>query len=280
MTVNMATHCDTVIVTPTLGDRPSLKRTVEAVSSIGGARVKHVLVCPPSMTDKLRHQFPKCQIVCEPEKTGVYGAVNFGLRNSIEGCQYLSYINDDDYWLPNYKNLFSILDRNPNIDLAYGRVNYVDENDGLIFESTSSGNYRAFKSLIGRDVVLFTQQAVLMRSKVYESLQGFDESYRLVADTEFWIRAVEAKFKMAFHDAICAGYMIQSGQLSGDLQLSARETQRIKETHRIANDWRAFVELIRFRVRNVPTYFRLWAKYGTFRSASVHASARDRSVKA
>ena len=280
MTNKIETQIDTVIVTPTLGDRPSLARTVETIASIGGDRVTHVLVCPQSCADKLQLQFPKCQVLCEPKKTGVYGAVNYGLRNSIGGCQYLSYINDDDYWLPSYKNLFSILDRSPNIDLAYGRVNYVDEKDKLIFESTSSGNYKSFKSLIGRDVVLFTQQAVLMRSNVFEALNGFDESYRLVADTEFWIRAVESTFKMAFHDATCAAYMIQSGQLSGDLQLSSKETQRIKETHKITDDWRALASLIRFRIRNVPTYFRLWAKYGTFRSASVHASARDNTLKA
>ncbi len=276
----MTTQCDTVIVTPTLGDRPSLARTVETVASIGGSRVKHVLVCPSSKMEKLSLQFPNCRIVCEPEKIGVYGAVNFGLRSSIEGSRYVSYINDDDYWLPSYRNLFSILDRDTHIDLAYGRVNYVDEDDNLIFESTSSGNYRAFKSLIGRNVVLFTQQAVLMRSKVYSQLNGFDESYRLVADTEFWIRAIEAKFKMAFYDATCAGYMIQSGQLSGDLQLSAQETQRIKESHRISNGWQARLAVMRYRVRNVPTYFRLWRTYGTFRCATVHASARERTAKA
>lgn len=276
----MTTQLDTVIVTPTLGDRPSLARTVETVAAIGGDRVKHVLVCPQSCTDKLQQQFPKCQVLSEPEKTGVYGAVNYGLRSSIDGCQYLSYINDDDYWLPSYKNLFSMLDRNTDIDLAYGRVIYVDEKDKLIFESTSSGDYKSFKSLIGRDVVLFTQQAVLMRSKVFETLNGFDETYRLVADTEFWIRAIESTFKMAFYDATCAAYMIQSGQLSGDLQLSYKETQRIKDNHQIEDDWRALVSLLRFRIRNVPAYFRLWAKYGTFRSASVHASARDNALKA
>ena len=275
----MAKQQDTVIVTPTLGDRPSLARTVDTVAMIGGDRVKHVLVCPQSSKDKLQHKFPRCEIVGEPEKSGVYGAVNFGLRNSIAGCEYLSYINDDDYWLPHYKNLFAILDRKSEVDLAYGRVNYVDESDNLIFESTSSGNYKSFKSLIGRDVVLFTQQAVLMRRRVYETLNGFDESYRLVADTEFWIRAVEAKFKMEFFDATCAAYMIQSGQLSGDLQLSAKETQRIKESHGIQNDWRAMLSLLHFRIRNLPTYYRLWSKYGTYRSASVHASARESAVR-
>jgi GT2 family glycosyltransferase len=247
---------DIVIITPTLGDRATLGQTVASVSEIGGERVRHVLICPRARQGILQDRFPGCEVIVEPEKSGVFGAVNFGLKSALRDCRFCGYINDDDQWLPDFKELLEALDRSEEIAVAYGRVLFVDSNGSPIFESTSSPRYRKFKYLLCRGVVTIAQQATLVRRDVFESLGGFDCSYSLIADSDFWLRAIDAGFKMAYVDRVCATFMLQQGQLSSNRKLVEIELDRLLRQHSVAKDWNAFYEFARFRLENIPIYLR------------------------
>ena len=258
---------DTLIVTPTLGERASLGRTIETVRTIGGERVRHVLVCPSSQVMKLEQQFPGLEVVAEPAKAGIFAAVNFALRRSAGSYQYVGYINDDDYWLPGFEALFTTLDRSPQIDIAYGRVNFINERNEVLFASTSSSRYKALKRLFARDIVLFTQQATLITSNCFRRLGGYDESYQLTADTEMWIRALELGYGMQYCKLLCATYTIQSDQLSADQAKVQEENRRIRREHGIHKDWHSTLEFLNYRLQNLPAYTRRfmygrWTKVG------------------
>jgi GT2 family glycosyltransferase len=258
---------DTLIVTPTLGERASLRRTIETVRTIGGERVRHVLVCPASQAKDLEQQFPGLEVVVEPAKAGIFAAVNFALRRSARSYRYVGYINDDDYWLPGFESLFAALDRSPRIDIAYGRVNFINEKNEVLFASTSSSRYMALKPLFARDIVLFTQQATLMTSNCFQRLGGYDESYQLTADTEMWIRALELGYGMQYCKLLCATYTIQSDQLSADQAKVQEENRRIRREHGIHKDWHSTLEFLNYRLQNLPAYTRRfmygrWTKVG------------------
>ncbi len=245
---------DTVIITPTLGDRPSLADTVDAVRRIGGARVKHVLVGPARVQASLQEKFPHCEFVAEPEKCGVFEAVNVGLKSAVGKCEIVGYINDDDLWLPNFQKLFEAFDRDATVDIAYGRVLFVDGANAPVYESTSTGRYRAYKPLLAEGLVIVAQQAALMRPSVFEKLGGFDRSYSLIADTDFWMRAVDAGFRFHYVDDVCATFMMHSGQLSANRELSDAELNRLLKQHGIVRDRRSTVELYRYRLANLRRY--------------------------
>ena len=46
-----------LVVTPTLGNRPTLKRTVESVKNIGGEQVKYVIIAPSKAIADLRQEY-------------------------------------------------------------------------------------------------------------------------------------------------------------------------------------------------------------------------------
>ncbi|SDS26498.1 Glycosyltransferase, GT2 family [Polaribacter sp. KT25b] len=253
---------DILIVTATLGNRSTLKRTINSVSNIGKDRTYHVIIAPPVHCFRLRNEFPNVNVIEEPETCkGIYSALNYGLKKYAKDFKYLTYINDDDYWLDNFVKLFEIMDSNPNVDVAYGKTCYVDENNEVIGEQTSSSRYKAFKPLLLNRIVLFTQQATIMKSDLFLRIGGYDESYKLIADTNFWIKSIESKAVFYYVNSICAAYTIQSGQLSSDGTLQNEEHVRLGLAYNYRYSLIPFFEKLIFRITNFRIYVRRILKY-------------------
>ena len=246
---------DTLIITATLGDRNSIVRTVESVKFFGKSRVKHVLITPSTSCQKVKALIPELEVLVEPSYCkGIYSALNFSFNKLANDYKYIGFINDDDYWLPNFFKLFDILDRFDDVDVAYGKIHFVNELDEVIGQQSSSYRYKSFKYLLFGNIVLFTQQSTLMRSHVFNKVNGFDESYKLAADTKFWLNAIEMKLKFRFVDAYCAAYTIQANQLSSNKEQQLVEHKLL--THNIKyNFLRIYLEIFLHRIFNLKIYF-------------------------
>lgn len=244
---------DTLVVTPTLGLRDSLCRTVKSVSDIGGSRVQHNLIAPSCQLQFLQSKFPHCTVISEREKAGVYGALNTAMLLNAPNFKYLTYINDDDYWLPNYSELFRALDDNPLAAFAYGKV-WISPVTATGWGGTCSPRYRAFADLLAENVVLFTQQATLMRMDLFSKLSGFNEKYSLVADTDFWLRAIKSGCGAQYVNHYCANYSFHEHQLSSNKQVQKFEHQLLAKEHQLTRSIRSRIELLWFRLYNYKNY--------------------------
>ena len=248
---------DILVVTATLGNRSTLEKTIQSVSDIGKNRVFHVVIAPESKCNYLQNKFPNVKVIIEPKTcNGIYPALNFALKNFASDYKYLTFINDDDYWLPNYVKLIDVLDENRKIDVAYGKVCYISEDDEVIGVQTSSPRYKAFGALVSQNIILFTQQATLMRSELFLRIDGFDESFKLVADTNFWLQAINSNAKFLYKNLICAGYMIQQGQLSSDGKLQKEEHIRLSSSINFKYFLEPLFEKYLFRISNSKIYFK------------------------
>jgi len=247
---------DTLVVTPTLGNRSSLSKTIQTVATVGGDRVKHVLVTPLGKYDELKACFPSVTIVPEPENCrGIYTALNYALKKFAGDFIYLTYINDDDYWLPDFKRLFSLLDNNEHVEVAYGRTLYVDENGHIRGEQTSMPAYKAFHHLLRANIILFTQQATLMRSAIYLQHHGFDESYKLIADSAFWLKLIREGTKFSYINKLCAAYTIQENQLSSDKNVQSSERRiLLNQLGKPSHTYKTLLYKWLFRVYNLRIY--------------------------
>lgn len=256
---------DILVVTATLGTRSTLGRTIESVKTVGGARVEHVLVVPAKSLSDIKTEYPGIKVIAEPDDCkGIYSALNFGLSKYAKDYKYLTYINDDDYWSPEFSSLITILDDDDTIDIAYGRVNFIDEDNDFIATQVSSPRYKAFSELLANRIVLFTQQATLLKSSLFIDLSGYDESFKLAADTKFWMDAIALGAKLKFVNTICAMYMLQDDQLSSDKELQRIEHTRILANVRI-NPFSCFFENTYYRMYNWREYFSRFINKGSFK---------------
>lgn len=243
-----------LVITPTLGNRETLSKTIESVREIGGDLVKHVIVTPQSQIPLIKKSFGNIECLPELEgKKGIYAALNHGFKTYGKDFEYLTFINDDDYWLPDFKLLINTIEEG--YDFVYGKVNYILENkDGIVKPMACSNQFKDFIPLLHSKVVLFTQQATLIKSKLYFQLGGFSEEFKLVSDTKFWgdLSLLDIKYK--YIPKPCAAYAIQEDQLSSNKELQTKEKDILIQSFPKVSISKKYIALLRFRFNNLFVY--------------------------
>jgi GT2 family glycosyltransferase len=260
---------DILIVTPSLGKRESLKLTCRSVAEFGSERVHHVITCPCEARDRISEMVPDVEVVSDDESRGVYAAVNQVLKK-FRGHQWIGYINDDDYWLSGMEVLVEET-KQSDLDILYGKVQFVDGENRPMMDSSGSARWKDFPLLAARQIYPFTQQAVLFRAELFQKLGGFDEAFSLLADNDFWIRAIRAGARCQYFSTICAAYQMHAGQLSSDEGKIRAETQRLLNQHSLdPTSLACRLAELRFRFDNVEIY----AKRLIFGRSTVRGSAQ------
>lgn len=251
-----------LVVTATLGNRESLKKTIESVRSIGGSIVQHIIIAPQSKIALIKGQFGNIDCLAEPEgEKGIYAALNYAFQTYGHDYNYLTFINDDDYWLPNYQHIIMELVNNPSLDLVYGRTQYVNSQGVKIGTQTCSNQFTQFIPLLKSNIILLTQQATLIKSDLYFKLGGFDESYKLIADTKFWALLSQIKnIHYKYLNEECAAYTIQEGQLSSDHVTQRMEHARLLQEFDVKFYNRYKLINLRFRLNNLLIYINRYFK--------------------
>lgn len=244
-----------LVLTPTLGNRPSLRKTIESVSSIGGKHVHHTLICPKNKIAAIHREFGEVDCLAEPEgKRGIYAALNYGFQTLGRDYKYLAFINDDDYWLPSFKELIEKMINDDSFDLVYGKTVFVGNDNKIRGIQSCSGQFKQFIPLLKKKIVLFTQQATLIKSDLYFQIGGFDEQYQLVADTKFWAQASLLDINYCYINKAFAAYTIQEGQLSSNHGLQEAEHKHLLLEFEQQNTGICPFAVAKFRCCNLPTY--------------------------
>lgn len=245
---------DILVLTATLGMRKSLWRTIDSVRRVGGERVRHVVIAPLSLICDLREQYPDTEFVEEPEDSkGIYAALNFGFQKYGNEYRYITYLNDDDFWLDDFKEIIDET-TDGSRDIIYGKTRFVNRYGVKIDSQTCSGRFEDFTKLLQCGIILMTQQAAILRTKTFFDNGGFDESYKLCADTKLWALLSRKNVKHKYIGKEVAAYTIDKGnQLSSDHKLQEDEHRRILGELALGKR-RVSLASLRFRLSNITTY--------------------------
>lgn len=250
-----------LVITPTLGNRESLSKTIESVRLIGGDLVKHVIVTPKSQISSIKNKYGNIECLPELEgKKGIYAALNHGFNTFGKDYEYLTYINDDDYWLPDFKLLINSTEEG--YDFVYGKINYILENkNGIEKPMACSNQFKDFIPLLYHNIILFTQQATLIKSKRYFEIGGFSEEFKLVSDTKFWADLSLLNIKYKYIPKLCAAYIHQYENLSTlNKELQAIEHIKMLEQMPKFSLLKRMLAVLKFRLINSPVYFSRYLK--------------------
>ena len=247
-----------LILTPTLGERETLAKTVDSVRHIRAllpGRVDHRIVTGKSKVDKLAAMYPDVQVVEEPVGGNIYTAINSGLMVNSEEYYYLGYINDDDYLLPDFTNLIDALDEDCELDFVYSKTDRINLEGEYVETIPWFPLIRAFIPLLAHGIPLFTQQSTLIKRGMFLELNGFDASYKLAADTEFWCRLLMSGCTSEFVNKRTAAYRFHDSNLSFQIPgLQARETMRLRESLGVKKTTMSLLYLSIFRLFNCNVY--------------------------
>jgi glycosyltransferase involved in cell wall biosynthesis len=142
-------------------------------------------------------------------------ARNVGLEHA--NGRFLALLDSDDVWEPQYlASQLSLLYRHP--EIAIVSANVVSRGgpfDGTPFWPITSGTHelRTHEPIAHEDAV--TVFAVFCR-EVVERIGGFDPAYTGNEDYDFWLRAMDAGFRVLQNRALLGRYRRRPGSISSD----------------------------------------------------------------
>ena len=214
------------VLTPTLGRSHLLELAVASVEALPFAK-RHVLICPGSERVRLREKFPQLEIVVDNNE-GLYAALNRGLAKVAE-AECVTYLNDDDLLdAPGLGAAWAQLRALPGCGAVYGRVRMIDGGGRFLGWIPVAHAPRDLGLLIRRGIVPLAQPGTLLKREVFTRIGGFDESYRLAGDLEFFSRALAAGERFSFFNGEVASFRFHADQLS------KREDEAMREKWRLA----------------------------------------------
>ncbi|NLF82735.1 MAG: glycosyltransferase [Candidatus Gastranaerophilales bacterium] len=146
--------------------------------------------------------------ISEPD-TGVYNAMNKGIKAATGNILY--FLNANDSLYDNYvlENVVTYFQKDKNLDVLYGNIQYVDKNqvDVGIFKYNDFCQKLTF---IDRNIC---HQAIFYNSRTFKKYGLYDETYRVYADYEYNVRLfVKHKIKTKYIDMFIARF--EAGGLS------------------------------------------------------------------
>lgn len=240
------------IVIPTLDAEEFLEPTLAGLGPLRAAGAKVVIVDGGS-SDRT------CAIAQEwgvdvrlAPRVGMYAALNDGFA-ALE-CRWLTWINCDDVIFS--RTMIDRLDDAEAADVHYGAVDFIDASGRFVHSWQTAAPSRLLKLFqVGCSPLL--QQGTIFRRLVFEKLGGFTESYRFVADADFWWRALEHGFVFKrLESPPVAAFRLHHNQLSQrHADVMQAEHRRMAQQHGAAGPlqwWSPSV--LRFRLANSRRY--------------------------
>lgn len=157
-------------------------------------------------------------LISEKDK-GIYDAMNKGIKAAKGEWIYFLNAGDSFYDVGVLADIFANVP--DDTDLIYGKVETVNEPTGINYINgrpvTLSDFYREYP---------ICHQAAFFRARAFKAIGLYDDTYKLVADSEWFVRFFQAeKYKALFVDRIVAYYDIQGASYHKRM-LSQRELLR------------------------------------------------------
>ena len=246
-----------LIITPTLGKSIYLNQTIQSLKNLPG-EVRHIVVCPEKVREKIKIEGGSSVVIEEKSlgKVGMYSAINQGLKAREQDYDFFCYLNDDDFYIPNIKNIKNIINNNISA-IYYGRSNIVSDKGTILYESPYCSLPFLIKPLLESGVIPFMQPSMIVTRVAMEELQEFNDDYMYCGDFDFILRAARKKIPFIFINEIISSFRVHAGQLSGSKIKMDYEKNKVIAANRVLNsgiNWKYFLMKFVFTILNIKSY--------------------------
>ncbi len=224
-----------VLAVPVFNCARYVAATLESLSA-QGADLRWWLQDGASTDDTVaiakRHARSDDTIVSEPDD-GQPEALNRAFRSM--GGEIVGFLNGDDLLAPGAaRRVLDFFAANPEVDLVYGSVQWINAEGRP--EGTHTGRISALAEVLDIYGVWWkerqwVQPEVFFRRSLWEKTGGFDTSYDLAFDYDFWVRCFEAGARVAHLPAVLCSFRRHAEQKSSAAERAADEIRSIVRQH-------------------------------------------------
>lgn len=212
----MKSKARVTVITITYNDQAGIRKTIESVINQTHPADEYIIIDGSSTdgTKEIINEYRNrlTHFISEPD-CGIYDAMNKGWIKAAPS-NFIIYCNSSDYLEKDatLKFLNFIERSNDHIDICHGLLNFVKNNSVLYVQGRNS-------SLL--DQKMIEHPATFVRKEVFESLHGFNKTYKCAADYDFMLRAKKKGFKFYFLPEIISNFDVSgvsSTSLAGPLE--------------------------------------------------------------
>ncbi len=157
-----------------------------------------------AICEELEKKFSKIKLYRHPngENLGAGASRNLGMEKAT--CEYIAFLDADDWYLPNRFRQVKELFKDKKIDGVYepvgtyfyndfnfffGKLRGKEEGDSMItFPTEKIESKKLFSYLLSPNHGVFHTNGVTLKKSLIKKTGGFSQKLKLHQDTEFWIR--------------------------------------------------------------------------------------------
>lgn len=183
----------------------------------------------------------------QSEDNGLYDAIEAGLNQAAnDGCEILGWLNADEQYLPGALAAAErVFESNPKIGLVFGDYLLLDPNGRIL---SARREIPARLLYLRNSTNYLLSCTVFFRRSVWTQFGGFNHSYRLVADKEFYLRLL----KNGVHPALLTQYV---GAYTATGQNASLDPGAVAEWTRLRHESGAFAsQPLRLAVRSLRLF--------------------------
>ncbi|GAB4278685.1 MAG: hypothetical protein Kow0029_22170 [Candidatus Rifleibacteriota bacterium] len=189
----MADNCEKLsVVIPTLNAGKTIRTTLESLFPLRENGATIIVVDSYSNDNTLEAAEGYCDKVLQHPKGNMYAAINAGIAEA--NTEWVSYLNADDIIFPDII-MQTLNEVNPDVDMFYGDVDFVDYN-GRFLHSYEFPGPEYIVPLAASYICAISPIGTVFKKSLWEKLSGFDTTYRYSADFDFLLRAAMGNFRL------------------------------------------------------------------------------------
>ncbi|MCF6355445.1 MAG: glycosyltransferase [Candidatus Polarisedimenticolaceae bacterium] len=177
------------IVTIVYNAEAFLEQTIESVVNQTYSHIEYIIIDGGSNDDSVkiikRYGDLVDYWVSEPDR-GIAHAMNKGIQ--VSTGDYILFLHADDYFLDEQVVQTAVSKIDDGCDIAAFNIIFQNAGGSIEYPSRDFNYWLNFKTSL-------RHQAVLCSGGLFKRLGGFDESYNIAMDYEFWLRAYREGIK-------------------------------------------------------------------------------------
>lgn len=230
------------IITVVYNRKKTIARAIESVLKQSYQEIEYIIIdgCSTDGTVEILQTYNDGRIsklISEPDG-GIYSALNKGLQ--LATGDVVGFIHSDDFLAHEnvVAQLASVFEKDETCDMVYGDLSFFDSEN--IDKVTRNYSSKFFKTWMMRFALQPAHPTVYARKRVYETVGGFNENYRISADFDWLLRFFWfTKYNFQYLPITMVN-MQQGGASTGGLKSMIkhnREDLEILKSHGIFSNW-------------------------------------------
>lgn len=174
------------IITATFNSEKHIESCLDSVFYQSFENIEHIIVdgCSVDNTlQKIQNHKHRPNCVISEKDDGIYDALNKGV--ALSSGDIIGFLHSDDIYANSntLKQIISIFENDPTVDLVYGNLEYVSENDSK--RVVRKWISRPFNSKLLKFGWMPPHPTIYFKRKILDSKNIFNQNFRISADYMF-----------------------------------------------------------------------------------------------